>query len=118
MNIFAPVQEIDRKGIGGFFGEASLVLKQNRIADVKAIGARVYKDHGTTAPTEFFILSKQNFDEVCKMYPELRKRLISIAEANMHRVKKARGSVLFKLKQGIRNVSRYGAHSEACRYGD
>ncbi len=60
-------QEIDRKGIGGFFGEASLVFKQTRMADVKAVGARVYKDHGNVDPTELFMLSKHDFEEVCKM---------------------------------------------------
>uniref|UniRef100_A0A6U4N5F2 cGMP-dependent protein kinase n=2 Tax=Hemiselmis andersenii TaxID=464988 RepID=A0A6U4N5F2_HEMAN len=96
--------EIDRKGIGGFFGEAALVFKQTRIADVKSVGARAYKDHGTTDPTELFELHRSDFNEVCKMYPELKSRLAMIAEANMHRVNKAKGSVMYKLKQGIMHV--------------
>ncbi len=43
--------------------------------------------------------------QVCDMYPELKSRLSSIAEANVHRVKKARGSVMFKIKQGINMVA-------------
>mmetsp|Transcript_39907 Transcript_39907/g.78153 ORF Transcript_39907/g.78153 Transcript_39907/m.78153 type:complete len:564 (+) Transcript_39907:113-1804(+) len=101
--VFVNGVEIDRKGIGGFFGEASLVFKQTRIADVKSVGARAYKDHGTTDPTELFELSRLDFNEVCKMYPELKSRLATIAEANMHRVNKAKGSVMFKLKQGVKS---------------
>jgi len=107
--------EIDKKGIGGFFGEASLVFKQTRMADVLSVGARVYHDHGMTQATELFMLSKQDFDAVCKMYPELRSRLLAIAEANLHRVKKARGSVMFKIKQGIKTVSRSPSQSPTRR---
>lgn len=51
---------------------------------------RVYKDHGTTDPTELFALSREDFADVCKMYPELKSRLATIAEANMNRVNKVR----------------------------
>lgn len=88
--IFVGGIEIDRVGIGGFFGEASLVFGQTRMADVKSVGARVYKDHGTTDPTELFELTKSDFDEVCKLYPELKSRLATIAEANIRRVNKVR----------------------------
>lgn len=50
--------EIDRKGIGGFFGEAALVLKQARIADVRSCGAKVYKDHGLPEAAELFRLHR------------------------------------------------------------
>lgn len=49
---------------------------------------RVYKDHETTDPTELFELSREDFAEVCKLYPELKSRLATIAEANMNRVNK------------------------------
>jgi CRP-like cAMP-binding protein len=87
--------EIDRKGIGGFFGEAALVLKQARIADVRSCGAKVYKDHGLPEAAELFRLHRDDFHAVCEMYPELKSRLSTIAEQNVHRVEKARGSVSF-----------------------
>jgi CRP-like cAMP-binding protein len=87
--------EIDRKGIGGFFGEAALVLKQARIADVRSCGAKVYKDHGLPEAAELFRLHRDDFHAVCEMYPELKNRLSTIAEQNVHRVEKARGSVSF-----------------------
>jgi len=40
VTVYADGVEIDRKTIGGFFGEASLVFGQTCMADVKSVGAR------------------------------------------------------------------------------
>jgi len=104
--------EIDRKGIGGFFGEAALVLKQARIADVRSCGAKVYKDHGLPEAAELFRLHRDDFHAVCEMYPELKNRLSTIAEQNVHRVEKARGSSKFmEMKREIDRVSMLSSDS-------
>lgn len=43
VSVLVDGMEIDKKGIGGFFGEAALVLKQTRIADVKYVTSLTQK---------------------------------------------------------------------------
>ncbi len=78
------VEKINRKGIGGFFTHTLYIYiyththtlthtyihtyihtcKQTRIADVKSLGAKVYKDHGLPEATELFRLQRKDFEEV------------------------------------------------------
>jgi len=96
--------EIDRKRVGGFFGETALVLSSKRTATVKSLGSNAYAGHNTEA-AEFFQLSRADFEAVIEKYPVLKSRLNTIAEDNMKRVKKAQNSMMFKLKSSFKNIT-------------
>ena len=99
------VQEIDRKRVGGFFGETALVMETKRTATIKSLGSTVYAGHSAEA-AEFFQLSRADFNAVIEKYPALKLRLHTIAEDNMKRVKRAQSSVFFKIKSGFKSFTR------------
>lgn len=97
--------EIDRKKVGGFFGETALVMETKRTATIKSLGSNAYAGH-TAEAAEFFQLSRADFNAVIEKYPALKLRLHTIAEDNMKRVKRAQSSIFFKVKSGMKSIAR------------
>lgn len=104
MTCLPAQQEIDRKKVGGFFGETALVLETKRTATVKSLGSNAYAGH-TAEAAEFFQLSRADFNAVIEKYPALKLRLHTIAEHNMKRVKMAQNSFMFRLRSGIKSFT-------------
>jgi hypothetical protein len=59
---------------GAFFGELSLLKAGRRTATVKAITF-----------CDLFVLSKEDFDEVLKFYPELASQMKAVSGTQLHR---------------------------------
>jgi hypothetical protein len=102
--LFVTRQEIDRKKVGGFFGETALVMQTKRTATIKSLGSNAYAGH-TAEAAEFFQLSRADFNAVVEKYPALKLRLHTIAEHNMKRVKRAQNSLFYKIRSSIKNFT-------------
>jgi len=104
ISVLVDGMEIDRKKVGGFFGETALVMQTKRTATIKSLGSNAYAGH-TAEAAEFFQLSRADFNAVVEKYPALKLRLHTIAEHNMKRVKRAQNSLFYKIRSSIKNFT-------------
>lgn len=71
-NAHGVVEELDRAGTGGFFGEVSLLTGQNRIEDAAA-----------TRNTNLWVLYKTDLDELVGLYPTIGSSLNQVVASRL-----------------------------------